>query len=170
VLSNLSLVMEFLGNILTNFIFEKLLSHEAPVTGRVTATSNNQTFLSSYKYKKLFEQYGQLRLLQKQILCQNYFTFEIIFNKWIWFANSSKCLSDGNVWLPGQRAETRERIASESLQKIRTKFYEVAGHAGRVKTLVTYHLRKMFRSRIHKAAERVTAFRINSDKLTDTSS
>jgi len=26
----------------------------------------------------------------------------------------------------------RERIASESLQKIRTKFYEVAGHVGRI--------------------------------------
>jgi len=25
-------VMEFLGNVFTNFIFEKLLSHEAPVT------------------------------------------------------------------------------------------------------------------------------------------
>jgi len=42
-LPNLSLVMEFLRNIFTNFIFEKLLSHEAVVTGRVTATSNNQT-------------------------------------------------------------------------------------------------------------------------------
>jgi len=42
VLANLSLVMEFLGNVFTNFIFEKLLSHEALVTGRVTATSNNQ--------------------------------------------------------------------------------------------------------------------------------
>jgi len=40
---NLSLVMEFLGNALTNFIFEKLLLHEAlMVTGRVTSTSNNQ--------------------------------------------------------------------------------------------------------------------------------
>jgi len=35
--------MEFLGNVFTNFIFEKLLSHETLVTGRVTATSNNQT-------------------------------------------------------------------------------------------------------------------------------
>jgi len=44
-LPNLTLVMEFLGNVFTNFIFEKLLSHEALVTGRVTATSNNQTQL-----------------------------------------------------------------------------------------------------------------------------
>jgi len=37
--------MEFLGNVFSNFIFEKLLSHEAPVTGKVTATSSNQTQL-----------------------------------------------------------------------------------------------------------------------------
>jgi len=42
-LTNLSLVMEFLENVFTNFIFEKFLSHEAPMTGGVTATSNNQT-------------------------------------------------------------------------------------------------------------------------------
>jgi len=41
-LPNLPLVMEFLGNFFSNFIFEKLLSHEALVMGRVTATSNNQ--------------------------------------------------------------------------------------------------------------------------------
>jgi len=44
-LPNLSLVMEFLGNVFINFIFEKLLSHEALVMGRVTATSNKQTQL-----------------------------------------------------------------------------------------------------------------------------
>jgi len=44
-LPNLSLIMEFLGNFSTNFIFEKLLLHEVLVTGRVTATSNNQTQL-----------------------------------------------------------------------------------------------------------------------------
>jgi len=33
VLANLSLVMEFLENIFTNFIFEKYISHEALVTG-----------------------------------------------------------------------------------------------------------------------------------------
>jgi len=42
-LPNLSLVMEFLGNFFSKFIFEKLLLHEALVMGRVTATSNNQT-------------------------------------------------------------------------------------------------------------------------------
>jgi len=36
-LPNLSLVMDFLGNVFNNFIFEKFLSHEALVTGRVTA-------------------------------------------------------------------------------------------------------------------------------------
>ena len=44
-LPNLSLAMEFLGIIFTNFIFEKLLSHEALVAGRVTAAGNNQTQL-----------------------------------------------------------------------------------------------------------------------------
>jgi len=42
-LPNLSLVMEFLGNVFTNFSFEKVLSHEALVTGRVTVASINQT-------------------------------------------------------------------------------------------------------------------------------
>jgi len=45
VLPNLSLVMKFLGNVFTNFIFEKLLSIEALVKGRVTATSNHHTQL-----------------------------------------------------------------------------------------------------------------------------
>ena len=55
-LPNLSLVLELLGNVFTNFIFEKFLSHEALVTERVTGTSNNQTqLLSSYKWQKLFE-------------------------------------------------------------------------------------------------------------------
>jgi len=44
-LPHLSLVMEFLRNVFTNFIFEKPVLHEAPVTGIVTATSNNQTQL-----------------------------------------------------------------------------------------------------------------------------
>jgi len=37
--------MEFLGNVFTNFIFEKLLSHEALVARRITISSNNQTQL-----------------------------------------------------------------------------------------------------------------------------
>jgi len=45
--------MEFLGNVFTNFIFEKLLSHEALVTERVTATelpvTIKRSFSSSYK-------------------------------------------------------------------------------------------------------------------------
>jgi len=90
--------------------------------------TTKRSFLSSYKWKKLFERYRQLRLLPKQILCQNYFMFQILFTKWIWFANSFKCFIDKNIWPPGQRAEMRKRIASKSLQKIRTKFYEVAGY------------------------------------------
>jgi len=37
--------MEFLGNVFANFIFEKRFSHEALVTGRVTAAISNQTQL-----------------------------------------------------------------------------------------------------------------------------
>jgi len=44
-LPNLSPVMVFLENVFTNFIFEKLLSHEALVAGRVTDSSKNQTQL-----------------------------------------------------------------------------------------------------------------------------
>jgi len=43
--THLSQVMEFLGKFFSYFIFEKLLSHETLVMGRVTATSNNQTQL-----------------------------------------------------------------------------------------------------------------------------
>jgi len=48
---NLSLVMELLGNFFTNFIFEKLLSHEVLMNGRVTATSitTKRSFLNSCK-------------------------------------------------------------------------------------------------------------------------
>ena len=58
--------------------------------------------------------------------------------------DSFKCVSDGNVGTPEQRADVHERIISESLQKILAKFYEVVGHVGRVKTVVTNNLRKMF--------------------------
>jgi len=46
ILPNLSLVMKFLGNVFTNFIFQILLSHEVLETESVTATttSNNQNF------------------------------------------------------------------------------------------------------------------------------
>jgi len=129
-----------------------------------------RSFLSSNKWQKLFERYRQLRLFPKHIICQSYFMFWIIFTEWIWFVNCFKFVSDRNVWPPRQRAEIRERIVSESLRKIRTKFYEVAGLVGRVKTEVTNHLRKIFRSRIHKAAECNTTARINWDKLTETNS
>jgi len=126
------------------------------------------SFLRSYKGQYLIDWYRQLPLSPKQIVCQSYFTFQIIFTKWIWFVASFKCVCDGNVWPPGQRVEIGERIASESLQKIHTKFYEVAGHVGRVKTVVTNHIRNMFRSCIHKAAEYNITTIINWDKLTET--
>ena len=40
-LLSLSLVIEFLRKVFTNFIFEKLLSHEGLVTGRVTVINSN---------------------------------------------------------------------------------------------------------------------------------
>jgi len=40
--------MEFLGNVFTNFIFEKLLSHEALVTGWVTTTTLPETIKRSF--------------------------------------------------------------------------------------------------------------------------
>jgi len=46
----------------------------------------------------------------------------IIFTKWIWFANYFKWFSHRNVWPLRQRAEIRERITSESSQKIRKNF------------------------------------------------
>jgi len=47
--------MELLGNFFNNFVFEKLLSHEALVMGRVTATTGSlpvttkRSFLSRCK-------------------------------------------------------------------------------------------------------------------------
>jgi len=41
-LPDLSLAMEFLLNVFTNFIFERHFSHEALVTRMCTATNNNQ--------------------------------------------------------------------------------------------------------------------------------
>jgi len=65
-LPNLSLVTEFLGNFFRHFVFEKFLSHEALMTGSVTATITiKRSCLSSYKSKKLFERYRQLRRLTK---------------------------------------------------------------------------------------------------------
>jgi len=84
----------------------------------------------------------------------------MIFTKWIWFANSFKCFSDRNdnvnVWFLGQEAKICEKIFSELLQKIHTKFYEIAlaEHVGGVKTVVTNHLLRKKLYSLHKAAER----------------
>jgi len=72
-----------------------------------------------------------------------------------------------------QRAEIRERIAFESLQKICTNFFQVAGHAWvELKQSHKPLTQGMFRSLIlvHKAEERKIAGRINSYKLTETNS
>jgi len=63
--------------------------------------------------------------------------------------------------LRGKELKYAKEFVSESLLKIRATFYEVAGHLGRVKTVVTSHLHKMFRSRIHKTAECNTTARIH---------
>jgi len=99
-LRNLSLVMDFwelfsLISFLKNFSRMKRCWREElqlPVTIK-------RSFLSSYKWNKLFERCRQLRLLPKQILFLTYFMFWIIFTKWIWFVNSFKCVSDRNVYL-----------------------------------------------------------------------
>jgi len=54
-LPNLLLVMEFLSNVFTTFIFEKLLSHEALVTGRAAAipVTIKRRFLSKRRFFKL---------------------------------------------------------------------------------------------------------------------
>jgi len=53
-LHNLSLVMAFLINVFTNSILENLPSHEALVTGRVTAISNNQTQLFKHWFQLIY--------------------------------------------------------------------------------------------------------------------
>jgi len=112
-----------------------------------------RNFLSSYKWKKLFERYRQLPLLPKQILCQSYFTFQIIFTNWIWFVNSFKCFPMERSDLQGKELNYAKELLLNHYKKSVQNF-EVTGHVGRVKAVVTNHLRKMFRSRIHKAAER----------------
>ena len=53
-LPNLSLAMEFLENVFTNFIFEKLLSHEALRREELQlSVTIKRSFVTSYKWKKL---------------------------------------------------------------------------------------------------------------------
>jgi len=128
-----------------------------------------RSFLNSFKWQKLFERYRQLRLSRSKFFTKVISRFKSFsLNGYDLRFLSSDFLR--NVWPLAQRAEIRERIASESLQKTRTKSYDVAGHVGRIKTVITKHLRKMFRSRTHKAAECNTTVRINWDKLTETRS
>jgi len=69
-----------------------------------------------------------------------------------------------------EKSWNTRKIASESLQKIRTKLWGCRTCVGRVKTVVTNHLRIKYFEVIHKAAERNIAARTNSDKLTKTNS
>jgi len=53
-LPNLLLIIKFLGNVFTNFIFEKLLSHEALVTEELQLpVTINRSFLSNCKWTKI---------------------------------------------------------------------------------------------------------------------
>ena len=170
-LPNHSLVMEFLENVFTNFIFEKFSSMkhwwreelQQPVTIK-------RSFLSSYKWKKCSSDRGRFDSFRSEFFAKVISCFKSLSLDENGLRILSSAFSERNIWPPGQRAEIRERNASKSLQKIRRKFYEVAGHVCRAKTVVTNHLRQMFRSHIHKAAECNTAARINSYKLTETNS
>jgi len=68
-LANFSLVTEILGNVFTTFIFQKFLSHQALMTGKLQLpVTIKGTFLRSYKGQYLFGWHRQLRLSPKQIV------------------------------------------------------------------------------------------------------
>jgi len=66
----------FWENAFTNFSFEKLLSHEALVTGRVTATSNNLkkicVFFQSVFLIEMFDFRGKELKHAKELLLNHY--------------------------------------------------------------------------------------------------
>jgi len=70
--------------------------------------------------------------------------------------------------LRGKELKYAKELLLNHYSKSVHKFYEVAGHAGGVKKLVTNNLRNMFRSHIHNATERNTAATINLGKLIET--
>jgi len=159
--------MEFLGIVFTNFIDENLRRWREELELPVAI---KRSFLSSYKWKKISSDIRSVDSFRSKLFAKVISWFNSFPLNKHGLRILSSVFSDRNVWPQGQRAEIRERIASKSLQTFRTKFYEIAGHVRRVKTVVTNHLGKMFRSRIHKAAKRNIPYRINSDKLTETSS
>ena len=77
-----------------------------------------------------------------------------------------KCLTSGaKSWNTQKKCFW---IITEKLYKITWGCWTCV--VGRVKTVVTNRLRRMFRSRMHKAAERNTAAWINSNALIETNS
>jgi len=103
-LLNLSLVVEFLRNVFTNSIFEKILSHEALVTGRATAISNN---LYKQSNAPLWGAINEINCSSDVGSCDsfrsNFFASSVSCFKWFSlieyaFANFFKCPSDINVW------------------------------------------------------------------------
>ena len=87
-----------------------------------------RSFLISYKGKKCSSDVSSFDAFRNKFfanLISCFKSFSLNEND-LWIL--SDCFSERNVCPPGKWAEIRERIASESLQKIHTKFYEVAGH------------------------------------------
>jgi len=173
-LPNLSLVLELLGNVFTNFIFEKFLSNEALVTERVTVTSNNQTqLLSSYKWQKLFERcnlrsFDSFRSKFFAKVISRFKSFSLIeYDLWIFPSVFLMEMID----LRGRKLKyAKELLLNHYRKSSQNSMRLQAGHVGRVKIVVTNNLRKMFRCRIHKATKCNTTTRINWDKLTETNS
>ena len=127
-LLNLSLVMEFLRNVLTNLNFEKFVSHETLVTGRVTAISNNlykqsnEPLWGAINEINCSSDVGSCDAFPRKFFARSVSYFKSFSLIEYAFVNFFKCSSDGNVWPPTQRAEIPERIAPEPLQNVITKF------------------------------------------------
>ena len=69
-LPTLSLVMEFLGNVFTNFTFEKFLSHEALVTEFQLPVTVKRSFFSSYEWQKLSSNIGSFDSFRNKLLAE----------------------------------------------------------------------------------------------------
>jgi len=127
-----------------------------------------RSFLSSYKWKKLFERHRQLRILPKQIFAEIISCFKSFsLNEYELRILSSVFLIE-IFDLRGKELKYRKELLLNHYRNPCKILGCCRTCVGRVKTVVTNHLRKMFRSRIHKAAERNTAAsRIHADELTE---
>jgi len=109
--------MDFLRNVFTNFIFEKLFSHEELVTRRVTAISNNLYKQSNAFFKGALNEIncssdvGSCDSFSSKLFARSISYFKSFSLVQYAFANSLKCSSDRNLWTPLERAEMPESIA-----------------------------------------------------------